>query len=82
MLTRKVTVIMNASFWNKSGFYKAESKRVIDASGDADFCHHAGFDYEIAGELEPAQSMTTTFRMANVDLDVYEKAGGKKLWLK
>ena len=69
-------------FWNKSGFYKAEPKRVIDASGDADFCHHAGFAYEIAGELEPAQSMTTTFRMANVDLDVYEKAGGKKLLAK
>jgi hypothetical protein len=66
-------------FWNKSGFWKAEPKRVIDASGDADFCHLAGFDYEIAGELEPAQSMTTTFRMANVDLNVYEKAGGKKM---
>ncbi|HEY8782498.1 MAG TPA: FAD-dependent oxidoreductase [Mucilaginibacter sp.] len=66
-------------FWNKSGFWKVEALRVIDASGDADFCHLAGFAYEIAGELEPAQSMTTTFRMANVDLDAYEKAGGKKL---
>lgn len=65
-------------FWNKSGFFKAEPKRVIDASGDADFCHHAGFAYETAGELEPAQSLTTTFRMANVDLEAYEKAGGKK----
>lgn len=66
-------------FWNKSGFWKVEAQRVIDASGDADFCHLAGFGYEIAGEKEPAQSMTTTFRMANVDLDAYEKAGGKKL---
>jgi hypothetical protein len=69
-------------FWNKSGFYQVEPKRVIDASGDADFCHHAGFAYETAGELEPAQSMTTTFRMANVDLDAYEKAGGKKMLAK
>jgi hypothetical protein len=66
-------------FWNKSGFWRVEALRVIDASGDADFCHLAGFGYEIAGELEPAQSMTTTFRMANVDLDAYEQAGGKKM---
>ncbi len=65
-------------FWNKSGFWKVEPKRVIDASGDADFCHLAGFEYETAGTLEPAQSMTTTFRMANVDLETYEKEGGKK----
>jgi len=66
-------------FWNKSGFWKVIPQRIIDASGDADFCHLAGFDYEIAGEQEPAQSMTTTFRMANVDLDAFEKAGGKKV---
>jgi len=66
-------------FWNKGGFWKATPKRVIDATGDADFCHLAGFKYEIAGELEPAQSMTTTFRMANVDLKEYEQAGGKKM---
>ncbi len=66
-------------FWNKSGFYSVIPKRVIDASGDADFCHLAGFAYETAGEKEPAQSMTTTFRMANVDLEEYEKAGGKKM---
>ncbi len=65
-------------FWNKSGFWKIEPKRIIDASGDADFCHLSGYKYEVAGELEPAQSMTTTFRMANVDLEAYEKAGGKK----
>ncbi|MBX2926174.1 MAG: FAD-dependent oxidoreductase [Chitinophagaceae bacterium] len=65
-------------FWNKSGFRSTTAQRVIDASGDADFCHLAGFDYETAGEAEPAQSMTTTFRMANVDLEAYEKAGGKK----
>ncbi len=66
-------------FWNKAGFWLVQAKRIIDASGDADFCHLAGFKYETAGELEPAQSLTTTFRMANVDLDEYEKAGGKKM---
>jgi FAD dependent oxidoreductase len=65
--------------WNKAGLFKITARRVIDASGDADFCHHAGFRYETAGEQEPAQSMTTTFRMSNVDLGEYEKAGGKKM---
>jgi hypothetical protein len=66
-------------FWNKSGFFKVIAKRIIDASGDADFCHLAGYEYEMAGESEPAQSMTTTFRMSNVDLEKYESAGGKKM---
>ncbi|MGK6351497.1 FAD-dependent oxidoreductase [Parapedobacter sp. DT-150] len=65
--------------WNKGGFCKVGAKKVIDASGDADFCHLAGFAYEMAGEQEPAQSMTTTFRMSNVDLDKFKQHGGKQL---
>lgn len=66
-------------FWNKSGFYKVKARRIIDASGDADFCYLAGFPVEKAGEKEPAQSMTTTFRMCNVDNKKFEKAGGNKM---
>lgn len=66
-------------FWTKGGFGKVMARRVIDATGDADFSHLAGFKYETAGESEPAQSMTTTFRMSNVDLEEYKKAGGKKI---
>jgi len=66
-------------FWNKSGFFKVKAKRVIDASGDADFCHLADFSYELAGESEPAQSMTTTFRMSNVNLDKFNQSGGKQM---
>lgn len=66
-------------FWNKGGLQRVVARRVIDASGDADFCHLAGFDYELAGQREPAQSLTTTFRMSNVELDTYERAGGKKM---
>jgi len=63
----------------KQGFGRIKAKRYIDASGDADFCHHAGIACETAGDNEPAQTMTTTFRMSNVDLDAYAKAGGKKM---
>lgn len=66
-------------FWNKSGFYKVMARRVIDASGDADFCALSGCQFELAGEKEHAQSMTTTFRMCNVDLEKFEKAGGNKM---
>lgn len=66
-------------FWNKSGFYKVKAKRVIDASGDADYCFLAGYDCEIAGEKEPAQSMTTTFRMCNVNQQKFNAAGGNKM---
>lgn len=65
--------------WNKQGFFRIKAKRVIDASGDADFCHLSGLKYELAGEKEPAQSMTTTFRMSNVDLEAYSAAGGNPM---
>ena len=73
------TTLRGVIIWTKRGFYKITAKRFIDASGDADLCHLAGIPYEKAGELAPAQTLTTTFRMCNVDLAAYEKAGGKKL---
>lgn len=62
----------------KQGLGRIQARLYIDASGDADFCHRAGLPCETAGEKEPAQTMTTTFRMANVDLATYEQAGGKQ----
>lgn len=53
----------------KAGLRIVEASVVIDASGDADVSHHAGFSYELAGEIDPAQTLTTTFRMVNVDHD-------------
>lgn len=67
-------------FFHKGiGFFSILAKRIIDASGDADYCHWAGIEYERAGEKESAQSMTTTFRMSNVELEEFELAGGKKM---
>ncbi|MHB1308946.1 MAG: FAD-dependent oxidoreductase, partial [Limisphaerales bacterium] len=71
--------IDGAVVWTKRGFFRLKARRLIDATGDADLCHLAGLACERAGEHEPAQTLTTTFRMANVDLDAYERAGGKKL---
>ena len=65
--------------FTRQGFFRINAKRFIDASGDADLCHHAHIPYEKAGDIDPAQSMTTTFRMSNVDLASYEAAGGKNM---
>jgi hypothetical protein len=60
----RVSEILVAS---KAGLLVVPALAVVDATGDADVCHFAGFGYEAAGELQPAQTLTTTFRMANVD---------------
>jgi hypothetical protein len=52
----------------KAGLLAVPAVAFVDATGDADVCHFGGFGYEVAGELQPAQTLTTTFRMANVDL--------------
>lgn len=65
--------------WTKRGFARVQARRLIDASGDADLCHLAKVSCERAGEQEPAQTLTTTFRLANVDLAAYEAAGGKTM---
>lgn len=51
----------------KAGLREVTASVVVDCSGDADVCFHAGIGYELAGELDPAQTLTTTFRMVNVD---------------
>lgn len=52
----------------KKGLQRMEGDFFIDATGDADICHFAGAPCELAGEHEPAQTLTTTFKVANVDI--------------
>jgi FAD dependent oxidoreductase len=51
----------------KSGLGLIEARVFVDASGDADLCYRAGAPFQPAGEDGPAQSLTTTFRLGNVD---------------
>jgi hypothetical protein len=53
----------------KAGLRTLEAEFFIDATGDADLCHLSGAPCELAGQREPAQSLTTTFKVANVDVD-------------
>ncbi len=51
----------------KSGLGVIQTRCVVDATGDADVCARSEVPFERAGEIDPAQTLTTTFRLANVD---------------
>lgn len=53
----------------KAGLQRVGARVFVDASGDADLCRFAGLGHELAGEREPAQTLTTTFKLVNVDLE-------------
>lgn len=53
---------------NRAGVYSVAADIFIDCSGDADLTHLANLPYERAGDISPAQTLTTTFRMVNVDM--------------
>ena len=53
---------------NKSGLYRLLADVVIDASGDADVAACANVPFESAREM-PVQSLTTTFKLINVDVE-------------
>jgi len=60
----RVTELLLAT---KAGLARVAGTTFIDASGDADLCFHAAFGFETAGETGPAQTLTTTFKLVNVD---------------
>jgi FAD-dependent oxidoreductase family protein len=51
----------------KAGLRQVSATAFVDASGDGDLRHFASFGYERAGDISPAQTLTTTFRMINVN---------------
>lgn len=52
----------------KAGLRRILTNVVIDTTGDADLVAYAGWGFEQAGAEAPAQTLTTTFRLVNVDL--------------
>jgi len=61
----KVTELLLAT---RAGLCTVTGDYFIDATGDADLSNYAGFGYEKAGDISPAQTLTTTFKMVNVDM--------------
>jgi hypothetical protein len=71
--------VMSILVATKAGLRRVRAAVFIDASGDADLSHFGGFGYETAGASEPAQTLTTTFRMANVDRERRKAIGRDEL---
>ena len=53
----------------REGLVQINAKIFVDASGDADVAFKAGAPFEKAGEIAPAQTLTTTFKVGGVDYD-------------
>ena len=60
----------------KSGLARIEAKLVIDASGDADVVHRAGWA-TTKGQDGAIQNPTMIFRIGNVDVDRYRRYWGE-----
>ena len=66
--------------WNKGGESLVEAGAIVDASGDADLCAMAGVAYEDANSTPNLQSLSTIFRVANVDVDRAASLPKPELW--
>ncbi len=64
--------IMGVIAVGKNGFVKLSAEVIIDASGDADVAAKAGVPFE-SSEDGPVQSLTTTFKLINVDVEIAKK---------
>ncbi|MCU1637927.1 MAG: FAD-dependent oxidoreductase [Microbacteriaceae bacterium] len=63
----------------KAGLRRIRTSVVIDTTGDADVVAFAGWGFEQAGTEAPAQTLTTTFRVVNVDLTERRTVGKDRL---
>ena len=72
--------VTGAIVGTKRGLRAIQARAIVDASGDADVCFSAGAPFEDAGALGIAQSLTTTFKVINVDVARAQAFPKKELW--
>ena len=66
--------------WNKGGERWVTAHVVIDASGDADVSALSGVAYDNAAKQGQVQSLSTLFKLANVDVDRAASVKKAELW--
>jgi glycine/D-amino acid oxidase-like deaminating enzyme len=66
--------------WNKGGERWVEAGAFVDASGDADVCAMAGVPHDAPSDGGTVQSLSTLFKVANVDLDRAKAVPKADLW--
>jgi 2-polyprenyl-6-methoxyphenol hydroxylase-like FAD-dependent oxidoreductase len=72
--------VTGAVIATKRGLRAIQARAVVDASGDADVVARAGGPFEDAGADGTAQSLTTTFRMIDVDVEAARAYPKAELW--
>ena len=66
--------------WNKGGARWVEASAFVDASGDADVCAMAGVPHDAPGDGGTVQSLSTLFKVANVDVAAASAVPKAALW--
>jgi glycine/D-amino acid oxidase-like deaminating enzyme len=66
--------------WNKGGERWISARVIVDASGDADVAAMAGAEYEDFGKTGKVQSLSTLFRLANVDVARAAETKKAEMW--
>lgn len=85
------TILIDASMYdgcvstitiaNKQGLETLEANYFVDATGDADLAHHAGFAYQLGREEDNlCQPMTLCFRIGNVDTEHLDRGKINRLY--
>lgn len=72
--------VVAVRLWNKGGERWVEADAFVDASGDADLVAMAGAGYDNAQQQGRVQSLSTLFKLANVDVDRAASVGKAELW--
>jgi hypothetical protein len=66
--------------WNKGGESWVEASAFVDASGDADVSAMAGVPHDAPGDGNVVQSLSTLFKVANVDIPRATAVPKAELW--
>jgi glycine/D-amino acid oxidase-like deaminating enzyme len=66
--------------WNKGGSRWVEASVFVDASGDADVCAMAAVPHDAPGDGGTVQSLSTLFKVANVDIAAASAVPKADLW--
>lgn len=72
--------ITGIRLWNKGGERVIGADVVVDASGDGDVCAMAGVAFENAQAMGRVQSLSTLFKLANVDVSRATAVPKAELW--
>jgi hypothetical protein len=72
--------VAGVRLWNKGGERWIGASVIVDASGDADLSAFAGADYEDLHTSGKVQSLSTLFRLANVDVDRAAQTKKADMW--